>query len=351
MKTTRILLIVILLFHSLLVPTIFAKNDELSLHSESAILMDAKTGLVLYEKNSTSRMYPASITKLVSGIVAIEEGNLTDEVVVSEKARNVEGTRVYLNEGEVVSLKKLLQGLLINSGNDAGVAIAEHIDGSVENFSQRMNTFVSEKIGVTDSSFVNPHGLFDENHYTTAYDMAKIMRYAMQNEEFKEMISTETLPWKGESWETVLVNHHRMMREVPYEGVIGGKNGYVQKSGFTLVTVAQRGESQLIAVTLKASGRNQPYQDTMALFDYGFKHYDTSFIPEYQYKNQDTLEKTLPTKVDPEIHASKIEEVKGVSGEAEKGGQTFHSWLTFCIILVFVFVLVLKFRKKQQFYL
>jgi D-alanyl-D-alanine carboxypeptidase len=347
MKTIKILIIMISLLQCLSTTTVFANNDELNLHSDSAILMDAKTGLILYEKESKVKMYPASITKLVTGIVAIEEGNLEDDVVVSEKARNVEGTRVYLNEGEVVSLHKLLQGLLINSGNDAGIAIAEHMDGTVESFSHRMNTFVSEKVGVTDSSFVNPHGLFDENHYTTAYDMAQIMRYAIQNKEFKEIISTETLPWKGQSWETVLRNHHRMMNEIPYEEVIGGKNGYVQKSGFTLVTVAQRGERQLIAVTLKAAGRNQPYQDTMTLFDYGFKHYDTSFIPEYLYKNQDTLEKALPTKVDPEIRAYKAEEVKGV---VKHGAPTTLSWLIFYIILAFVVVLVLNFRKNKQVY-
>jgi D-alanyl-D-alanine carboxypeptidase len=355
MKTTTILLIMILLFHSLPVLTTIAKNDELSLHSESAILMDAKTGLVLYEKNSKRKMYPASITKLVSGIVAIEEGNLADEVVVSENARNVEGTRVYLNEGEVVSLQKLLQGLLINSGNDAGIAIAEHMDGSVESFSNRMNTFVQEKIGVTDSSFVNPHGLFDENHYTTAYDMAQIMRYAIRNEEFKEIISTETLPWKGQSWETVLINHHRMMREIPYEGVVGGKNGYVQKSGFTLVTVAQRGERQFIAVTLKATGRNQPYQDTMTLFDYGFKHYDTSFIPEYLYINQEQLKSSIPEKVEKEINTLKLEGIKSENvitetGENKSSDQEAWGWSILLITLSFfgVFFLIVGFLKKKR---
>ncbi|WP_456277691.1 D-alanyl-D-alanine carboxypeptidase family protein [Bacillus sp. AK128] len=349
MKIIKSLVIMFLLFEFLSIAPTLA-DEHLNLHSESAILIDAKTGLVLYEKNSKKQMYPASITKLVTGIVAIEEGQLEDEVTVSENARNVEGTKVYLNEAEVVTLHKLIQGLLINSGNDAGVAIAEHMDSTVEGFSERMNSFILEKVGVTDSSFVNPHGLFAEEHYTTAYDMAKIMRYAMQNEEFEKIIRTVSLPWKGETWETVLVNHHRMMHEIPYEGVIGGKNGYVQKSGFTLVTVAQRGETQLIAVTLQANGRNQPYQDTMALFDYGFKHYDTSLIPEFLYMNQSEI--ILPEKLSQPVDALKmVESERKLLQSNEHPDVSRIVFLSLVIAGTFLFVLFIKIRKNKQFYL
>ncbi len=281
MNKLQMLSLVILLLHLFFIsPVIAEESRNLNLASESAILIDAKSGYVIYEKASERQMYPASITKIITAIVALEDGNKEDLVLVSQNARNTGGTKVYLEEGEVVSLHKLIQGLLINSGNDAGVAIAEHMDGSVEKFAERMNSFVIEKVGISNSSFTNPHGLFNENHYTTASDMAKITQYAIENESFTEIMSTWSLPWKGESWDTTLYNHHKLMKEIPYEGVIGGKNGYVNQAGFTLVTVAERDDIKLIAVTLNARGKNKPYKDTIALFDYGFEHFDPSMVPK-----------------------------------------------------------------------
>lgn len=216
-------------------------------------------------------MYPASITKMITGIIAIEQGDLTDNVSVSKKATEVEGTSVYLLENEEVELERLVKGFLINSGNDAGSAIAEHLAGSEQNFSTEMNDFVRTKIGVQNTNFTNPHGLFDYNHYTTAYDLAKISKYAMQNELFKQIVGTRELKWKGAGWETTLINHHRLLGE--YEGVTGIKNGYVSKSGFTLVTSAQRDGVELIVVTLNASTSQKGYDDTIALLDNGFANY------------------------------------------------------------------------------
>jgi D-alanyl-D-alanine carboxypeptidase len=251
-------------------------KDTVNLTSEAAILIDAKSGKVLYEKNSRERMYPASITKIITGIMALEQDNPEDTVTVSEKARNVDGTRVYLLEEERVSLYKLVQGLLINSGNDAGIAIAEHIEGSVDLFAESMNQFVKEKVGVTDSNFVNPHGLFDSNHYTTAYDMAKITQYAMQNEDFREIVGTKELKWDGEGWNTTLYNHNRMLWN--YEGATGVKNGWVTQSGYTLVTAAKRGDTELIVVTLKANTEENIYKDTTELLDYGFANFETGKV-------------------------------------------------------------------------
>lgn len=200
-------------------------------------------------------MYPASITKILTAIIAIEGSNLNDTVTVSKKAREVDGTRVYLEEGEQVPLKKLLQGLLINSGNDAAIAIAEHVSGNVTDFSKVMNRTAKEKIGVRNSNFINPHGLFDPNHQTTAYDMAKITQYAMKNKTFREIVGTKELRWNGEGWKTTLYNHNKLLWR--YEGVNGGKNGYVDESGSTLVTSAKRGSTELIAVTLKAHHQKQ----------------------------------------------------------------------------------------------
>ncbi|WP_054712563.1 D-alanyl-D-alanine carboxypeptidase family protein, partial [Bacillus sp. JCM 19041] len=240
------------------------------LMSEASVLIDAKSGQILYEENADKKMYPASITKIVTGIMAIEQGDLTEEVRVSEFATEQIGTRVYLLEDEKVSLRQLVEGLLINSGNDAGTAIAEHLAGDEEKFAKKMNEFVHE-LGATNTHFTNPHGLFDEEHYTTALDMAIITQYALKNNTFRDIVSTKELEWVGEGWETTLYNHHRLLWD--YEGTIGVKNGFVSQAGFTLVTAAERDEQAYIAVTLKNDTAQQSYQDTQRLLDYGFNNY------------------------------------------------------------------------------
>ncbi|MGF9712241.1 MULTISPECIES: D-alanyl-D-alanine carboxypeptidase family protein [Paenibacillus] len=258
--------------------TVYATKDDqhFSLNSEAAILIDGATGTILYEKESNRLMYPASITKIVTGIIAIEEGNLDDIVTVSETARNVIGTRVYLLEGEQVTLLKLVQGLLINSGNDAGTAIAEYFDGSEAQFAERMNQFVRDTVGVKNTNFQNPHGLFDEKHQTTAYDMAIITQYAMKNPIFRSIVGTKEMEWIGKGWETTLYNHNKLLWR--YEGTTGVKNGYVSQSGNTLVASVKRGNSEWIAVTLKADSSELAYGDMVKLFDYGFEHFQTNKI-------------------------------------------------------------------------
>lgn len=154
-----------LVFDSKAMATDFSEGPTIT--SEAAILIEEKTGRILYKKNSDLKMYPASLTKVATAIYAIERGNLEDIVTVSQHARKVDGTRVYLEEGEKVPLKKLIQGLLINSGNDAGVAIAEHLDGSEEEFAINVNSYLKE-IGLQNTNFTNPHGLFNPDHTTTA---------------------------------------------------------------------------------------------------------------------------------------------------------------------------------------
>jgi D-alanyl-D-alanine carboxypeptidase/D-alanyl-D-alanine carboxypeptidase (penicillin-binding protein 5/6) len=145
-------------------------ENEPNIKSESAVMIDAKTGDILYQKNSAEKMYPASITKIVTGILAIESGKLNESVIVSGNAAKADGTRVYLVEGEKVPLKKLVQGLLINSGNDAAIAIAEYLADDIPSFADKMNDF-AKKVGANNTHFVNPNGLFDVEHYTTAEDI------------------------------------------------------------------------------------------------------------------------------------------------------------------------------------
>lgn len=269
----RIILIVTLCWS----PSVSYGMDNLSgIKSEAVILIDAKTGQVLYEKNSDKKMYPASITKIVTGIMAIESPMLDELATTSKRARWVEGTRVYLAKDEAKPLRELVYGLLINSGNDAAIVIAEHLSGSVENFATEMNTFVDRVIGSNHTNFTNPHGLFHEQHYTTARDMAMLSQYAMSNRTFRKIVGTRKYPWKGEEWVTNLVNHNKLLWR--YDGATGIKNGYVSKSGNTLVSSAKRGTTELIVVCLKAPGSETIYSDAKKLLDYGFQHYETNRV-------------------------------------------------------------------------
>ncbi|WP_051314700.1 D-alanyl-D-alanine carboxypeptidase family protein [Alteribacter aurantiacus] len=275
MKASTYFIIMILLFLVLL-PKYYIAAEPNLLHSEAAVVIDRQTGEILYEKNAEQTMYPASITKIITAIVALEEAELSEDVSVSFDAVNVIGTRVYLLEGEVLSLEQLLLGVMVSSGNDAAIAIAEHVDGSVDAFSTRMNKFVQEKVGVDNSNFTNPHGLFEEEHVTTALDMAKIAAYAMNNEDFRTIVGTKSLDWKGEGWETTLFNHHDLMRQ--NEHITGVKNGFVQRSGYTLVTSAFDGDTEVVVVTLNSPNRHLAYEDTNKLIDYSLGKFETKTI-------------------------------------------------------------------------
>lgn len=291
-----------------------AGENTPEIKSESAVMIDAKTGDILYQKNSTEQMYPASITKIVTGILAVESGKLDESVMVSSEAVKADGTRVYLLEGEQVPLKKLAQGLLINSGNDAAIAIAEYLAGDVASFADQMNEF-AKKVGADNTHFVNPNGLFDVEHYTTAEDMAKITQYAMENDVFREIVSTKELPWVGEGWETTLRNHHRLLWDYP--GTIGVKNGYVDESKHTLVTAVSRDNLDVIIVTLKAPSSRAAYWDTMSIGDYGFANYERQTLSvgtEIEAENG----KTYPLKEDLTVTLPKGEEaVQEVSSDGE----------------------------------
>jgi D-alanyl-D-alanine carboxypeptidase (penicillin-binding protein 5/6) len=279
MRSLKILAISLILSSPFPVFVSFAhsQNDGVSTQSEAVILMDAKSGAILYEKNDDSLMYPASLTKVTTAIVAIEEGSLDELVTVSEKARNIEGTRVYLEVDEQVPLEKLVYGILVSSGNDAAIAIAEHFDGSTEAFAKRMNKFVKNKVGVENTTFENPHGLFSADHITTAYDLAMITKYALKNETFREIFGTGKREWVGEAWNTTIYHHNQLVRT--YDGATGGKTGYVDESGNTLITTAEREGTELIAVVMKAPSKNVAYHDTTDLLDFGFENFETKELP------------------------------------------------------------------------
>jgi serine-type D-Ala-D-Ala carboxypeptidase (penicillin-binding protein 5/6) len=283
-KKIAFIVIAFLLLNIPFMKTVGASTEKPNIISEAGVLLDAKSGAVLYEKNAQASMYPASLTKIATAIYAIEKGILNDQVVVSAEATQIDGTRVYLEEGEVVTLEHLIQGMLINSGNDAAAAIALHLDGSMEQFEKNINDYLHTKIGVENTHFTNPHGLFDEKHYTTAYDLGKITNYALRNPVFKAIFSMKELPWDGESWDTTLITHHLMLKgEQPYEGVVGGKTGFVNESKQTLATTAENSNLSLTAIVLKTDYKKDIYQDTKLLLDYGFQHFKTEALEKTTY--------------------------------------------------------------------
>ena len=242
------------------VPTAQAVGTSAS----SAILMEAESGRVLYEQNAHEERLIASITKLMTALVALESGHdLEETVTVGEACTRAEGSSLYLRPGEEISLKGLLYGVMLRSGNDAALAVAEHCGGSVEEFVGRMNEKAAQ-LGMVNSHFANPNGLNAEGHYSSAYDMALLARACLENEALAEIAATKSATVDGR----VLTNHNKLLWQ--YEGCIGLKTGYTEKAGRTLVSAARRGGMTLIAVTL-----NDPddWRDHTALLDYGFSTY------------------------------------------------------------------------------
>ncbi|HEY8361401.1 MAG TPA: D-alanyl-D-alanine carboxypeptidase family protein [Tissierellaceae bacterium] len=246
-------------------------SEELDLSAKSCILMDANTGRILYEKNPHIKMPMASTTKIMTALIALEYGNLSDKVVIPAEAVGIEGSSIYLKEGEVVTLEDLLYGLMLRSGNDAAVAIAIHVGGSLENFIDMMNKKAME-IGAINTNFTNPHGLHDDLHYTTAFDLALITREAFKYEEFAKIVSTKN--YISDRLENnYYYNKNKTLWE--YKGGDGVKTGYTMKSGRCLVSSATRNNHRLIAVSLNASNW---FNDNYKLLDYGFNNFKPYLI-------------------------------------------------------------------------
>lgn len=274
--TNCCILICLLTFTS--ISHVEAAHDEkkpTGLSAKGAVLYDRQSGQFLFEQHPDEQLYPASITKVLTAILALEKGDLNAKVKTSKLAREQEGNRIYLEYDEEQTLGNLLYGLMLNSGNDAAVAIAEHIGGSVEQFAVMMNEKAKE-IGATHTHFVTPSGLHDDDHYTTARDMALISSYAMNNVTFRKIVATETLPWKGQVWESVLVNLNQMLFE--YEGATGIKTGFTDQAQQTITVSAKRGDRELIAVVMGVENRPKIREEATLLLDYGFDQFVTKKV-------------------------------------------------------------------------
>ena len=278
---------VILLTAQLITPTVSAaescanvNTSAISTSAQSAILLDASDDSVLYAKNADLRLPMASTTKIMTALIALEYGNIDTQYAIPQKAVGVEGSSVYLVEGEMLTLGELVYALMLESANDAAEAIAIIIAGSTDAFADIMNRRADE-LGLQDTNFKNPHGLDHDEHYTTAYDLAKLTSYALKLPQFREIVSTRktTIPFNGDEGRRLLVNHNRLLRE--YRGAIGVKTGFTKRSGRCLVSAAERDGMTLVAVTINAPN---DWRDHTAMLDWGFEnyvHYVLSEVGEY----------------------------------------------------------------------
>ena len=248
-------------------------------YADAAIVMEVNTGLVLYEKDIYSSYYPASITKILTTLLALENCNLNETVTMSHEAEwdvDFNSSRIGLVEGEQVSLEDALYAVMLESANEVSYAVGEHVaGGSIEDFSTMMNERAKE-LGAVNTNFVNPNGLHDDNHYTCAYDMALISRAAIQIPEFRTITGsrTYTIPATNKNVSRPLANHHRFIKKtIEYDGAIGGKTGGTTEAKTTLVTFAERNGITLVAVVLHVDTGLHAYEDTANILDFAFENY------------------------------------------------------------------------------
>jgi len=317
-------IVVLLLIIFLLIPTFCFADDELledleefevyeasnlsteepSTNAKSIIVIDRKTLSVLYEKNAYTKVAMASTTKIMTCIVALENSSLNDIVTVSKKSASVRGSTLGLITDMQISMNDLLYGLMLRSGNDCAIAIAEKISGSVENFSILMNQKAKE-LGLENTNFVTPHGLDDENHYTTPYDLAILTDYALKNEKFKTIVSTKTATISFNGYPRTISNTNELLGNL--EGVYGVKTGFTFEAGRCLVSACNRNDLDIIVVVLGADTKKIRTQDSANLINYIFKNFkyvnvsstiNKAFSDYTTYFNKNYfLEKTTDTPI------------------------------------------------------
>ena len=274
-KLTAFLIVTFILSSNL---AVFAAPPQIS--APTAILIDSESGRVLYEKNADTKMYPASTTKVMTGLLASEYKDLDEQITASPNVVKIErgSSQIYLNPGEILTMTQLLYALMLPSANDAAIAIAEHLGGSIDGFATLMNER-AQSLGAVNTNFVNPNGLHDDNHYTTVRDLSIIAREGMKNPIFREVVGTTNyvIPATNKQVErNYLTNGNKLISKVnnkyKYEYAIGIKTGYTTKSQHCLVGGAKKDNLELISVILGGS-KDFIYPDSIALFEYGFANF------------------------------------------------------------------------------
>ena len=279
--------IITILFFNLFISSSFASPIEPDISAESAILIEIDSGEILYEKNANAPMYPASTTKIMTALLALEHLNLEDKITVPEDMGPADGSAMYLLPGEVFTVRELLDGLLVKSANDAAVLLARTISGDIQSFATLMNQRAKD-IGCTNTSFVNPNCLHDPSHTISAHDMALIAREAMKNATFRELVSQvnvtlDETPQTPEKryfrntnrflWSTSKIIYNNEYIPIKYEVVDGIKTGYTGEAGNCLVSSGKKNNIRVISVVFKASGYDV-YRDSRLLLDYGFDNFE-----------------------------------------------------------------------------
>lgn len=252
----------------------YGADNTPDVNALSAVLIDADTGRVLWGKNENEPMAMASTTKIMTAIITLENADIQDKVTVSKNATLAPPVKMHLQQGEELTLEQLLYALLMQSSNDAAVAIAEKVGGSVENFCQMMNKKAIE-LGCTDTEFVTPNGLDKGNHHSTAKDMALIGAYAIKNEEFIRISNTQNVSFTSNKKNYSIVNKNQLLNS--YNGAIGIKTGFTGKAGHCFVGAAKRGDVTLVSVVLASgwgtAGKAKKWSDTREILNYGFDNY------------------------------------------------------------------------------
>lgn len=255
-------------------------KDFPNIASDAGIVMEAETGSILYGKNIHNTYYPASITKILTTLIALENSSMNEVVTFSHDAVfkvDLDSSRIGIDVGEQLSMEQSLYGIMLESANEVSYAVAEHVGGDISTFIDLMNK-KAKSLGAKSSNFMNPHGLPDSNHYTTPYDMALISRAAIQNKEFREITKSRTyvIPPTNIQEETrYLANHHKFIKkDIHYDGAIGGKTGWTRASMYTLVTFAERDGMTLISVIMSCPSSQDQYKDTTNLLDYAFENFN-----------------------------------------------------------------------------
>ena len=279
-NTTEYIIAAVIIVILLLMPAVYPSAEGGLAHFDVSVLYVPETNVFLYSKNSEAKMPMASTTKIMTALVALEECEMSEVVPIDSTAVGTEGSSAYLVAGELLTMEELIYALLLQSANDAAVAIACHIDGSVEAFADRMNDRAA-RLGLECTHFEKPHGLDSSEHYTTARDLAKIAAAALENEKLKEIVSTSKKSFVTEERSRTYVNHNKLLRM--YDGCIGVKTGYTKKSGRCLVGAAERDGLTFVSVTLDAPS---DWQDHKRMLDFGYERLEKlSFAEacEYEY--------------------------------------------------------------------
>lgn len=260
-----------------IIETSASSDDEIKINSRIAVAYDRSTGKVIWGKEENKRTAMASTTKIMTAIVTVENANLDDVVTISAKAACTGGSRLGLKKDDKITLRDLLYGLMLRSGNDAAIAIAEHVGGNVEEFANLMNR-KAEELNLTDTHFVTPHGLDDPNHYTTAYELAKIANYALNNEIIRNIVGSKYYTITINGYSKNLVNTNELLGNL--NGIYGVKTGFTNNAGRCLVTAVKRNNMDIITVVLQADTKKDRAKDSSQIIKYIFDNYEKVNIKE-----------------------------------------------------------------------